>query len=390
MSKSKIDFISDLLASKKLDSNMKQRLFELTASEIRNMQFSDSHLLQEIELIKKKIGLQEKQTKKVQELIPNSTLPDYKDPRELSDFLLAYNQNIILKSTTHNIDSNLLISLNEFLKITEYNFNKHQNAIKTEFSKLSSTYSISKNLWMKISAYINGTGLWSENKIGMSWSSNYLNHWANLHPGQCPNPERDLGYDPFIFERVKLKNGAFLKDFRDLTLFFKKQVTIRSDNNIYDLCREWNFQFKDKVFFKLDPDNIPKNIEFYTDIEKLQQAYKLIIDICIEESEKNMEGRPEIQISLKETKNESGETIIVFSIWHKNSKFNKTVDATINRYGKTFSGLILNQINGLCDWQLIADFGNNEFACVNIWPKQNEFQKLKEVKGVQFDLIFYR
>jgi len=390
MGKSKIDFISDLLASKRLDSSMKQKFFELAALELRNIEYSDAKILNEIELIKNKIGLQETQSNKVKESHSNSTLPKYKNPREISEFLLSYNQNIILKSTTHNVDTNLLISINDFLNTQEYTFAKHLDAIKTEFSKLTKEYSISKNLFAKISAYINGTNLWSENKIGISWSSQELYNWAQLNPGNCPNPERDLGYEPFKFDKVRLNNGSILKDFQDLTMFFKKQLTIRSDNNLYDLCREWNFLFRDKVTFVIETQNIPRNIEFFTDIEKLQQAYKEIIDLCIDESGNNNGAKPEIQIGLKETKNESQETIIVFSIWHKNSKFNKTVDATLTRYGKSFSGLITNQINGLCDWELKADFGNNTFAKVSLWPQKKEVETLNNFEGVQFNLIFYR
>jgi hypothetical protein len=382
--KTKIDFISDLLKHDGIGLPEKERLFMLIANELHSYDEIDAVLLKEIQLIKEKIGLTKDETivsGNKGEISEDYSLPDYINPKHNADFLLEYNQNVILKSTTHNIDSNLLQSINDHLNINQYSFDKHLEAIQHEYKKLSNKFygKTSAGLSGKIYAYLTGTKLWSENKIQMSWGAQDLKGWAFQHPGQCPNPEADLHSEPFGFHRLKLKNGIYITDMCDLVLFFKKQVTIRNDNNLKDLCKEWSFELRDKVDINLN--NIPNNVEFFTDIEKLSQAYRRLITLCIEVSPNE---KPKVEISLKEIDDKK----IIFSILHKNSTFCKTIDATLNRYGSSFTELIKNQLNGLCDFRLRADFGDKKFALITLWPKVRVPTMIERFEGVQYELIF--
>lgn len=384
MVKSKIDFIVDLLGNEKISSSQKEKLFELTANEIRNFGETELEILKEIDIIKEKIGLSEEKINEHRDSPENSALPNYINPKYTSSFLLEFNQNIFLKSTTHIIDTNLMQSINEYLGTTEYDFDKHLAAIKKAFSKLSNKFfgKISLGLSSKIYRYLNGSKTWSENEIKLSWTSNELKEWASENRGKCPNPGTDLGYEAFSFDRIKLKNGKYLKDFIDLVQFFKKQVTIRNDNSLKDLCSIWSFEFREKA--NIEWGIMPPNIEFFTDVEKLHQTFRILVNICIEASSNE---KIQIELGLLQTIDEKGSKII-FTIKHKDSIFTKNIYSTLNRYGSSFTGLIKNQINGMCDFRLRADFGNGEYGLLSLWPKVKEPEIIDKFEGVQYELIF--
>jgi hypothetical protein len=382
---SKIEFISDLLKDKNIGISEKEKLFSLIAKELQNYDDNDVLLFSEIKRIKQHIGLYPNESsegdKRIESAI-NNDLPEFINPKGNAIFLKEYNQNVILKSTTHNIDSNLLQSINEYLKTDHYDFNLHLTAIHNEFQNLTNKYfgKTSRGLVPKIKAYLITSKEWSEDKLTLSWGSDDLKHWAESHPGQCPNPDQDISYDGFSFERKKLKNGIYLTNMCDLVLFFKKQVTIRLDNNLYDLCKEWSFNYRDKVDFNFD--KLSKNIEFFTDTEKLKQIFKHIIFLCIAV---DTSSKPQIELSLSESNDSS---MIIFSILHKNSIFGKTPDNTLNRYGNTFTGLINNQINGLCNFGVRANFGNDKYAYLTLWPRTRNYDDIEKIEGVQYELIF--
>lgn len=385
MAKSKVDFIVDLLENEKISSSQKEKLFALTANEIKNFGETELEILKEIEIIKEKIGLSEEKKKEPDITSVPSSLPNYINPSNTSYFLMEFNQNIFLKSTTHIIDTNMMQSIIEHLGIPEYDFDKHLTAIKKEFAKLSNKYygKIPLGLSSKIYRYLNGNKTWSENEIKLSWASNELKEWADRHPGKCPNPGTDLGTEAFLFDRIKLNNGAYLKDFNDLVLFFKKQVTIRNDNSLKDLCNTWSFEFREKA--NIDWGVMPANIEFFTDVEKLHQAFRTLINMCLEA---NPNEKIQIELGLLQTFDKDQGSKIIFTVKHKNSTFTKNIYATLNRYGSSFTGLIKNQINGMCDFRLRADFGDGEYGLLSLWPKVQEPEMIEKFEGVQYELIF--
>lgn len=386
MTKSKVDFIVDLLENGKINSSQKEKLFALTANEIRNFSETELEILKEIKIIKNKIGLSEEPLFEPEYSPVPASLPNYIDPRNTSKFLLEYNQNIFLKSTTHTIDSNLLTAIKKLLGVEEYDFKKHQAAIQSSYNTLKKNHSTIKGLIGKIDGYIYGKAPWSSSKIKMGWSSSELEQWCENNPNHCPNPEEaDLNYGPFNFNKIKINDGISIKDFNELVLYFKREITIRSDNSILDLCKKLNFQFKNDVTFNLD--SMTSNIDFFTDVEKLAQAYQKIITMCIKSS---LGVKPIIKVDLFESKKSpEHETEIVFTIHHINSKFQRSA-ASLNRYGTDFTGLISGQLNGLCNWELEADFGNDKFGKISLWPKNEIFYPSKMVEGVKFYMIFYR
>ena len=92
--------------------------------------------------IKKKIGLVDKfedslevelEDKEADLSIKYEWIPSYIDPIGIYKYLFDYNNNLILKSTCHKIDSNELKIINEHCSTDAYDFNKHLSKIIEAF-----------------------------------------------------------------------------------------------------------------------------------------------------------------------------------------------------------------------------------------------------------------
>ncbi|MGZ4068298.1 MAG: hypothetical protein ACXVPE_16380, partial [Bacteroidia bacterium] len=80
-----------------------------------------------------------------------------------------------------------------------------------------------------------------------------------------------------------------------------------------------------------------------------------------------------------------------FLIHHKNSVYKKTIQNSLERdgQGQTFANLIWHQINGLCELYVTADFGNNQYAEINIWNGQPKVRTpIEFFQGVEYKLKF--
>ena len=62
----------------------------------------------------------------------------------------------------------------------------------------------------------------------------------------------------------------------------------------------------------------------------------------------------------------------------------------LERIGEDQSNLIQSQINGLCDLFIEADFGQGEYARVNLWDEEAEMKatRINEMNGVKYILRF--
>ena len=421
----KITFITELLNSKKIEASQKERLFMLTANELKKSTETDEKIIAEIDAIKKQLANFDRRKevnleneKQFNEEIIASfesnmpintnkiTLPEiskvsfsnksgqldnnYRSPKDLKDFLIEYNQNDILKYTCHLIDGDALIKINSLTKTEEYDFKKHLKIINKEFFNLVSKYKekINKNIHGLIGEYLNNYSKngWSSDKIKITWSSIELLEWTKLNPNICPNPDPTLNSIPFNFKPFKINNQQTrVQNFNDIVLHFKSLFHIRRDNSLKSAIELVNNNYFLEIN-DFDCSGIRENIEFFTDIDKVKQAYKKIIEMCNEFQNKiNPAVRPFFSLSLKEDND-----TIVFSIHHKNTIFGKTSKNTISREGEKTTKL-MNLINGVCDLSLKADFGNEDFAEINLWNGlKKEINKLESFEGVQFDLIFYR
>jgi len=391
-----LQFVSDILSNDKLTSVDKQRIIELAKKDVNNFTLNAESLNEKvhkveskIDVIEEKIGLKTSDSDTTINLppIPNN-LPKYKDPKELNNFLLEYNTNSILKYTCHEVDD-----LESFLQNFDDNifvFDKYLELINREYKILSSKYfgKINKNIQGLIWAYLNGNSPWSTDKINVSWGSEQLKLWCANYPTLVPHPginlRRNFRYDGFEFDSISTKNtNSRIASFSGLVIHFKHLFHIRNDNSLKQFILRKNTleKFDDDVEFEY---NLPENIEFFSDIDKIIQAYDKIIEMILEFVFKNDKEKPQIVLSLYESNNG-----ITLSIHHKNSTFGKTIKNCIERIGEKEASLICNQINGVCQMVLKANFGEENYAEINLWTnQQRKATPLKKFEGVEYQLIF--
>lgn len=395
MSNSKIDFINDLLSSKKIKIEEKSRILELTKVELLNFDAESDEIKRRIDKIENKIKELEGETSNdfleldnIDIDVQKNQLPAYKNPKDLNNFLLEYNKNFILKYTCHEIDD-----LESFLETFEnkiFSLDEYRFLIDREYKKISSKYygKINKNIQGLIWAYLKGGNPWSSDKIKVNWGSEQLKQWCINNPTAVPNPglnlRRIMRYDGFEFESFLSKNTSKrIASFSDLVIHFKHLFHIRNDNSLKHIIERKNLaeNYAENIEFRM---NLPENIEFFSDVDKIIQAYEKIIEMILEFVQNNNKEKPIINLSLYELNNE-----VMFSIHHLNSIFGKTIANCINRPGEKETSLIRNQINGVCKLKLKADFGEQNFAEINLWDGQiRQSKKLDKFEGVEFQLIF--
>ncbi len=318
-------------------------------------------------------------------------LPDYNNPTQLSQFLRAYNQDPILKYTCHEFDEDGLCSVNERCGMDTFNIEVFQQLLSVSFRQLATRYQIPKNIWALINVYINGGREWASDKVKINWRSPDLLEWSANSQSVVPNPGNDLIAKTenfgFEFNNRAFKSilfGTRVGTFSQLVIYFKCLFHIRRDNSLKRLVENANTRkgWNDKISF--DTSAIVENIEFFTDVDKLLQAYEKIIKIILDTSTTQNLEEPSVKISLKDL-----DDCIIFSIHHENSVYLKTIRNTLERIGQSHTDLIKNQVNGLCDLYIQADFGNDEHARINLWDGEERIaKKLSDVKGVEYQLVF--
>lgn len=388
-------FIKKLLENEKFSKDQKEQFLKLVANEYSNNQIEHDELLKQLNNIKNQYSKIPSDI--ISDLINNvisqkqnsskekSNLPDYINPINLSSFLYEYNQNPILKTTCHLIDSGELMNILRHTKKQVYNFKNHKSAIEQEYFSLLKKYRgrTFKSTNTLIGEYLNNfkNKGWTIDNIMMNWSSSILKEWTINNPGSPPNPSDGLG-QPFKFKPIVLKSGHTLNNFNDLVLHFKKQIQFRQAHSLLDMVMEVNFKYRKEAKFNVA--GIRENIQLFTDTGKVKQIYNALVKKSIAHfKEVHKEELPVFNLSFTEVKNK-----IIFSIHNTNSQFGKSVLDVESRYGQDFTNLINNQINGVCDFSLTADFAG-EYADISLWP-QKKAEPIEEFKGVQFNLIFYR
>jgi len=413
MAISKSDFVKNLLKDKTINAQQREKVFGLVARDFVNSDEILNKIAKDVQDIKK--GMSSKPEETIKSLTSKTNLGnikksslrtelntktesqkvinvEYLRPQNLTNFLHDYNKNEVLKYTCHKIDSDAMKSICELLKIKNYDFIKHKRLISNEYFKLQDKYKgvINSNIKGKIGEYLNNyknkNKGWSEDSILITWSSEELVKWSKENPGKCPSPD-NLDYNGFEFSPIELNNGTSLNNFRDIVLHFKKQIQFRESNSLKSNLEEVSFEFNETSHFNFD--DVRENIEFFTDTEKVKQAFRKIIEMTesyFKETEKT--EKPNFKVQLVE---DSKLPIIVFSIHNTNSRFGKSLENLKDRLGlgeKTEP--LINLINGICDFSITADFGTNEYAEVDVWREQNQVKAIEKFEGVKFNFIFYR
>lgn len=414
---SKYDFIKELIGNKRISAVQRERIIELAAkeigsdgsleervSEIEKVVYKDKYQIKPTILNKAEIEIDGlifmKDKKPTKEKIESSKEPQYRSPSSLYKFLFEYNQNQVLKSTCHDIDSDGLDIINDYCKTSEYSFAEHRKAILREYYKLEKKYKEDTNYQARalIRGYLTGknaykkelTG-WSSDNIEVNWSHPDLISWSKTNPGRPPNPNEGLIEQTeslgFEFKRIESKvSGNAFQTFTELVLHFKNLFHIRSDNSLRAILEKKNLDenWNTKVEFEIDDSSFPTNIEHFTDVDKLVQAYKTLIKLIIKNHPKKTNEKPKVKLSFME----KDESKLALSIYHLNGVYGKTVENAIERIGQDYFKLYSKQIYGLCNLYLKADFGQ-EYAAINLWNgDKRKREQLDTFKGVEHILEF--
>lgn len=382
MEKTKYDFIKELLSDKKINQKQRERILELASKEIS------------IE------GTLEKRVQKIEEIIFNNKpessnehlsintkikwqkpnqLPEYLDPYHLYKFLFEYNQNQILRTTCHDIDANEFQSILEFCNTDSYIFNEHLKLIINAYDQHEKAYQAPYQVRALIRGYLTGKNSkgeiisWSSKNIEMNWSSNHIKDWTSLNPNTPPNLNEMVASNQEIelFEInpqiITSITASSIQNFTQLVLHFKNLFHLKSGpQSLKEIIQRVNSEkrWDDSIDFEIDKADFTYNLEHFTAIEKLIQAYNKLIELIVEQHKFN--DKPKVKLKYYE-KNQQ----ILFSIHHINGIYNKTIENTIDRLGQTYTSLIKNQINGLCNLRLKANFDNDKFAEINLWDGTN-------------------
>lgn len=327
----------------------------------------------------------------------------YFSPKNIQKFLSEYNQDEVLKYTCHLIDADEVIaSINTACETDSYDYLKHSALIQEHFLALLERYKkqnlyLSPNIITLICVYLTGKNLkgerkkWSANKIEYGWGGEGIIEWATQNPHLIPNPgpnivqkQKSSGYSltaAFLSETT----GVRIKSFSQLVIFFKSQFHIRNDNSLRMILTHANHKWEDSdVKITFSPDRFNENIQLFTDVDKLIQAYIKIIDMCIENKES--EDPAQIELSFFD---ELETNSTYFEIHHQNSCYKKSLKNSIERIGESQSLLIMNQINGLCDLYVEAIFSDQQCAVINLWDKDALcYKPIENTSGVKYILKF--
>lgn len=401
--KNKYDFIQEILESKKLTVAQRERVLMLAA---REMSFEGTleERIQKIEnIIYEKHLESQVKTNNILDLIPqeNSKTPNYIHPYQLYKFLFEYNQNPILRSTCHDIDSDELQKINEYCKTEVYDFSKHLTKIIEAFNTHEKHYFGGGKVNTLIRVYLTGRNYkgneqidgWTTDKIKVNWSSLELLEWINKHPNTPPNINQNIAaiqeieiypINPQIDSEI---SSLPVQNFTQLVLHFKNLFHLKSGQQSLKAVlervnhdRNWN----KKIDIEFDKRNFNDNLEHFTDVNRLVQAYNKTLQLIVDQQRK--EGKPCVNLRFYEK-----DKNVYFSIHHQNSVYNKTIQNTIDRLGQTYSNLIDKQLNGLCNFILKADFGNGNYSEINLWDGTNrEVKKLNSFTGVEHIFEFIK
>ncbi len=385
MVKTKYDFIKELLEDKKIDQNQRERILELASKEIS------------LE------GILEERVRKIEEIVFNHNphgnisppikpteqpnLPEYIDPINLYNALLAYNQNRILSTTCHpisreNID--LIVSQSDS---NEYDFKEHLELVKRNFKDLAKKEKFTNKMHALINNYLTGEGIWSSQNCEDNWSNKDLEDWANRNPNIVPNPDDILieatEKEGYKLERVfisKLTNKN-IRNFSELVLFFKSLWHIKDDNPLQRILEKRNIDYTYDEWANIRFVNFSQTLNLFTDVDKLVQAYSKIIGLIKENSNPN---RQDIEISYYEEGSKK-----ILSIHQLNTLWKKSISDTVARpFGNSMLPIIEKQINGLCNLHIRAKFEDNQNYEVNLWDgKERKAEPIPLFDGVKYLLI---
>lgn len=415
MGKSRFDFIKELLENKKIKPDQRERILELTSKELDQSE----NLEARIKKIEEKLSIQNSDSRKIkiqeskvldstglileESKLKKLSISEYTNPYWVYEYLSEYNQNEVLKYTSHDISMSDLDDIKEYCGTDNYEFEKHLEIIIEEFEKHDKRFSkCSYKLRALVRAYLTGKSKdkkvsddtvveWSTDKIQVNWSDSGLLDWSRKNPGIPPNLNlvemSNMEIEAFPVTQIdSLITESSIQNFTQLVLHFKNSFHIKyGAQSLKEIICRTNRKFKwdERIDFEITNENFPNNLELFTDVDKLTQAYHRIIELILKKSKGEL--KPKIKLGFFAQDNS-----LYLSIHHLNGVVKKSKEDFVNReIGLDLTRIIRKQLNGLCNLYVRADFGSNQYAKINLWNgKPREAIPTDPLQGIEHILQF--
>lgn len=364
MSKSKVDFIADLLASKKIDSSLKEKFFTLAVAEMKKMGDSDDRIWKELELLKRQTKTTLKITQpEIQKTKKRTIEKKAHDPRKTSQCLKLFKTGNKLKWITHIYPNTEMSSFNYTL-ITEdalAEFKQIKNHLPYKIRTFISLFlqrfksDLEKNKFY----YLGGAY--------ETWWSKKIVEWCNNNPGLHPDTDEYLSrtiITPF-------KKGIEIRDGQDL----KKSIE-------YILKKTHGEGIHSQI--QIDYSGIKRGTRFFTGVDQLMTGIACLFAPIIKR--KNVSNKIQISTTIEEYNNQF---VTVLEILHIGSD----VEHDLNTHS-IFNGDLHSakaELNSLCDWQISANFndGTYSLSVLNSFGGKPATKLPVAVIGFTHKLIFF-
>lgn len=258
----KISFITELLNSKKIDASQKERLFLLTASELKNNVSNDNEdIIKRIAEIEKKIVSFEdfpnskikssKSTVQEKKSIRRPILKKEHRPKDVADFMYLFNKRDGLKYLTHGFDeTGKTFNIEEFLSASKAIFDTQTKKLRipSELFSITNQFAFAKNPeWENITEGFSSLKWidWS-NKNQLSPFQNkefekIINIYRSLTRVESPGLDeiiKNIANEVFNIADFEIKYCRLDKaDFYTFTRTFKKAIT-----SIFEIINKKKFQ----------------------------------------------------------------------------------------------------------------------------------------------------
>ena len=377
MRKSKVHFIADLLAKKRLQVGDKEKLFHLASKELKNLDTTDESLLKRIEDLEERINGEEGLKKK-----NSNQWKSYHSPKNTVRFLFRFTNDDTFKYFTHKQEN-------------DFNYEELINKALQEFKSLNSE-TLNPLTWKKVNNFCfqpdKNFPLEWENyygiKIKYGWHS--IKEWCKENPGIYPTSM------PLPKEPPEIRNPApniQLHTFGDVITQFKHTIEIRQDDRGKTLDQHIKAQARaTKISLDFDIEYLGNfnQVNVYTDVHLLNKAIGDIFSLMNNYRSKSNKIKIEII--------NSSETYWELRITHVNSFIDRSENDDKLRKASGTLGEIRKMLFCICDWEILTNLNDKkpyklELLNQNVKDENEEvvFQDPEEgVDGVTHILRLYK
>lgn len=279
MDYTKIDFINDLLASKKIHMEAKTKILDLTKKELKSFDSGNLEIKKRIESLENKIKKFEKKPIRIDET-PTPSAKNIKikkhSPKTMVKFLNSFSLDEKFKWFTHSPEGLL----------TEFEYKNYINIANREYN-MTTGWNINNATYHNVKNFIINTGeekktnIFGKGNINYSWRD--LEKWCEEHPKTHPYNAK-LNGDLFKKYINQFKHIIeFRLDDSDLTFNIRVRKLIRDY-----LGADFNPIFTNSF------NEIGQSIRIFCDVNLLFNAIKQIVEwIVLNKAKSN-----EVEINL--------------------------------------------------------------------------------------------